>query len=461
MKQLWRKYQLMVLRNCKNPLDHEANLSYWRDFLFASILIYLIPLIGLLIVPGLIFFYIKGIYTVIYIDVLMFSMIGLIAFMPNISVSLRKILFCSIAYIQSIVLIYFIGYMGIGLIYLLALSVIYIAIFPNKFAFWPIYFVAGFGILYTIVIEYDLLPLHESIRGKTFEWIVLLITLLLIISIFSLLLPQLFDNMEKTINNQRKLQVKLNNKNLELIESEEKLRLLNRELESRVQKRTKDLEDVNMQLATFSYSISHDLQAPLRAIKAYTFALEKECKDNLSEEGKDYLVKILSSTNKMTILIQSLLKFSKLKKQVIVKDEINLNTLVKAVWLNLNYEKRDDSKVEFILKDLPMVEGDSILIEQVMENLLTNALKYSSKKECPKIEVGVNNGNIYVKDNGVGFDISNHNRIFSIFKRLHTEKEFEGNGVGLSIVKLIIEKHGGKIWAESEVDKGATFYFNL
>ena len=198
---------------------------------------------------------------------------------------------------------------------------------------------------------------------------------------------------------------------------------------------------------------------PIRAINIFTLALEKESKNELSDKGMDYLERIISSTQKMTDLIQSLLKFSQINKQGVSKKEINTEALFNAIWLNLT--NHNSKQIDFTLHKVPNIFGDGILIQQVIENLLSNAIKYSSKQEEQKIEVGCKDGVFYVKDNGVGFNMVSHDRIFNIFKRLHTDDDFEGTGVGLSIVKLIVEKHGGEIWAEAEKDKGATFYFTL
>lgn len=456
----WDKYQQEIIKNCSDPIDNERTLSYWRNLLFANTLVYLIPLIALLLIPSIVYCFLEGYYLLIFLNIKIFIVTAMVALIPGLSVNFRKRIFCVFAFIHSIILLIYLGDFGGGLIFLMGVSIFYITIFPNKYAFGPVYLNAIFGVLFAFVIKYDLVILHESVRGKVFEWTITFLSMVFLVTIFSTLLPRLFSNMQTTIDKQKELQEELNDKNKDLLQSEHKLRMLNKELESRVEDRTKDLEKLNQQLKTFSYSISHDLQVPIRAINIFTFALEKEAKDELSDEGKDFLKKIITSTQKMTDLIQSLLKFSQVTNQGFVKKEINTNAMVKAVWINLLHQ--NSKAINFKQNELPSIKGDPILIQQVFENLLLNAVKYSSKREDPFIEVGVKKGNVFfVKDNGVGFDMSNHERIFNIFTRVHTDKQFKGTGVGLSMVKLIVEKHGGEVWVEAAIDKGATFYFTI
>ncbi len=248
-----------------------------------------------------------------------------------------------------------------------------------------------------------------------------------------------------------------------LRKSEEELRKLNAELETRVIERTRDLSEANRYLEAFSYSVSHDLKAPLRAIMSFAQILKDEASDQLSDECNTYTDHIINSSKRMSNLITSLLNFSRISRKSVRKNKINTSDLVDIVWQNLS--KEHPEKIDFVVNDLPEIEGDSAMIEQVFVNLLSNAVKYSAKKDKQIVEVGstVDNDEIilYVKDNGAGFDMAYYDQLFEIFKRLHTASDFEGTGVGLSIVKLIIEKHDGRIWAESTPGQGAIFSFAL
>jgi PAS domain S-box-containing protein len=223
------------------------------------------------------------------------------------------------------------------------------------------------------------------------------------------------------------------------------------------------LEAVNKELEAFSYSISHDLRAPLRAINGFSKMLEEDYNQLFDEEGKELLETIQYNTKKMGDLIDSLLAFSRLGRKTIAKTDLDMNGLVSSVIQDI--ERSLDHKAEIKIGVLYPTKGDSTLIKQVFTNLVSNAIKYSSKKEISLIEINSelrDDEVLYiVKDNGEGFDMAYSNKLFGVFQRLHRESEFEGTGVGLAIVQRIVNKHEGKVWAEGELGKGATFSFTL
>ncbi|MEO1435116.1 MAG: ATP-binding protein, partial [Bacteroidota bacterium] len=235
-----------------------------------------------------------------------------------------------------------------------------------------------------------------------------------------------------------------------------------RELKIAVEK----LATANSDLKSFNRSISHDLKTPVRNAISFTQLLLREIK-NPSSKAEDYGDFILNSLQKMNSLINSLFEFSKIGHRSLQKTTVDLVRLAREAYEEqLILRNRDERNITFILEDLPSLVADPVLIGGVMNNLISNAIKYSSKKPHSIVEVGAyRNGSeytIYVKDNGVGFNQKQYDKkVFQIFKRLHTDHEFEGSGIGLSIVERIIQKHGGRIWAESEIGKGATFYFTL
>ncbi|HVD98251.1 MAG TPA: PAS domain S-box protein [Cytophagaceae bacterium] len=225
----------------------------------------------------------------------------------------------------------------------------------------------------------------------------------------------------------------------------------------------RQLEEANQELEAFSYSISHDLRAPLRAIDGYAKMIEEDYQKLFDSEGKRLLEVIQDNARRMSNLIDDLLEFSRLGRKAIHKTDLNMNTLISGVLHDL--QKTIPAKTEIKVDDLQGSKGDYTLISQVMVNLLSNAIKYSSGKEHPVVEIysEEKDGSIVytVKDNGAGFDMRYVNKLFGVFQRLHSAKEFEGTGVGLAIVHRIIEKHGGKIWAEAELGHGASFHFLL
>lgn len=247
-------------------------------------------------------------------------------------------------------------------------------------------------------------------------------------------------------------------------EAEAEILKLNTELEERVAHRTTELREANLELESFSYSVSHDLRAPLRGIIRASELLVQSFHDKLGDEGQDMLDKIQGRVFKMQQLIDDLMNFSKASKTELQKKVVSMDMIV-----NQSVEDLKQGGVAIPLdlrvQYLGSVECDENLMKQVWINLLSNAIKYSTQRERPVVEVGSysDNGSLtyYVKDNGVGFDMQYYHKIFKVFQRLHHEKDFQGTGIGLAIVHKIIARHGGKIWAQATKEEGATFYFTL
>jgi len=250
----------------------------------------------------------------------------------------------------------------------------------------------------------------------------------------------------------------------QLKQVEEDIRKLNEELERRVAERTTDLEIANRELEAFSYSVSHDLRAPLRAIDGFSSILLHDYTGALDPGGQVLLEKIRTNAQKMADLIDAILNFSRMSRQPLIRQNIIPAQIVQEILEELQPLQKG-RQIQIHIDPLPRCEGDPALIKQVFNNIISNALKFTKTREVAKIEIGAfqkDGKTVYfVKDNGVGFDMKYADKLFSVFQRLHDEKEYEGTGIGLAIVYRIIERHGGKVWAEGEVDKGASFFFTL
>ena len=250
----------------------------------------------------------------------------------------------------------------------------------------------------------------------------------------------------------------------ERIQAEDNFRKLNEELEERVTQRTGQLEAINKELEAFSYSVSHDLRAPLRSIDGFSMALLEEYSGKLDLEGQDYLQRVRSASQRMGQIIDDLLSLSRISRRELRKQDVNLSEIAENI-LNKLHERDSDRIVDIVIGHKVVAYCDPNLVEIVLENLLSNAWKFTAKQEKPWIvfdQIIQDNEMVYcVRDNGAGFDMAYADKLFGTFQRLHKDTDFDGYGIGLATVQRIINRHEGRIWAEGYVNRGASFYFAL
>jgi len=247
--------------------------------------------------------------------------------------------------------------------------------------------------------------------------------------------------------------------------SQNVIQRLNAELENRIVERTAQLQTANQELEAFSYSVSHDLRAPLRHVIGFVNLLQKEAGPTLSEKSLRHLATISESTKRMGDLIDDLLGFSRIGKSLMQKTDFNLEDLVRETLGDFLADTRE-RKILVTIQALPTVWADRAMLRLVLVNLISNAVKFTGQRAEARIEIGsVTNENgetvIFIRDNGAGFDPIYCHKLFGVFQRLHSQEEFEGTGIGLANVQRIIQRHGGRVWAEAAVDTGATFYFSI
>jgi signal transduction histidine kinase len=242
------------------------------------------------------------------------------------------------------------------------------------------------------------------------------------------------------------------------------LRQLNAELEQRVRDRTQELQDANADLESFSYSVSHDLRAPLRRIDGFCQMFIDEFAASVSPDGLRMLENVRAGTTNMAQLIEALLRFARYSRQPLQTRPVKTEELVRRIAATQT-EQLQGREVEILIRPLPDTDADGALLEHVFTNLISNAIKFTATRKPARIEIGSRDEGdermYFVKDNGVGFDMKYASRLFGVFQRLHSQVEFEGTGIGLSIVHRIVRRHGGRVWAESRPQEGATFYLSL
>lgn len=414
--------------------------------MFAETIIYLMPLSLISIFPGIYVALSEGLLLLVVADLIAIAGLLTIAFTGFFSIETRKLLFILIIYTVAIALLYYLGSYGPGLLFLLAVSVFTVLITTTRKGAATVVINTGICLLMGLFIYYEFgnSPLLQYHTVQS--WVAVSSNLIFLSALAVLLIPTLFNGLQTTLNEQEELRHQLENNKEDLQRSMALLSEKNKELES------------------FAAVASHDMKEPLRMIRSFMQLLQTKYGSQLDEKANRYIHFAIDGANRMTNFIDELLEYSRIGKLYSEKETLDMDKV--AHEITLYYETAIEEKNAGITVDsLPEIYAVPVSMRILMQNLVGNALKYTSEDQPPKIHI---NGKelddaweISVSDNGIGIEDKYYEQIFLLFKRLHSNEEYSGSGMGLATCKKIVEQHGGKIWVESEAGNGSVFSFTI
>lgn len=434
MKKLMLQYKQSIERNCIDTYtDGTDNVEYWQDRLFAGAMQFTIPLSILSLVPGFIFCMANGLYALGVLDVVAFSWLTWSGFGKFSTVQNRKLSFIFCVYFVAAYLQLYTGIIGPGQMFLFAAAIFALLILPVRFARWWGWINLGICILFGLVLHLDLSPQPEVNTTTLAQWMAISSNLVFLSFVFSLLVPRLINGLSGSFKKQRKLQ--------------------------------QELADQNRDLDQYASIISHDLQQPLRTISGFLNLLEKKYGHTLDEKGKEYIHFAVDGSVHLQQIVNALLEFSRATRYDADHFEhFRLDDVTKQVVQVLN-EPVEGEKARIVCEPGVYLQTNKAAFTQVLHNLIANALKYRKPDISPEVEISAEDQPdawlIKVKDNGIGIGEEYYEKIFVIFQRLHTRQQIEGTGIGLAIVKRIIEKLNGTVRVDSTPGTGSTFYFTI
>ena len=442
----WTNYTSLVKRNCASN-GNVKDLAYWRDSLFASTIIYLLPFCFIALVPGLYWIAITGQYIIAVADLLAVAGMAIIAFVPGINQSQRKIIFISCIYAFSCALLYYVGLSGPGLVYLLAAAIFSILIIPTTYKFWPAWLNTFICFLFTIAILLDIIPWPGPGVHSAGEWIAVSTNLIFLSFLSAALIPGLFNGLQETLNKENLLKEELSKQQRSL---EQALNMLNQK---------------NGELEQFAYVASHDLKEPLRMVTSFMGLLKNKYDNQLDEKAHTYIDFAIDGGKRMQKMIADLLELSRTGRKEISKEHVDLNEILKEAKQDI-FKLMEENRAEIIVRSkLPVLFIYKPDISRLFQNLLSNAIKFRKKEIAPVIKIAASEKEkewlFSIEDNGIGIEQEKFEKIFEVFARLHSQKTYEGTGIGLAICKKVVEHYEGRIWTESEEGNGSTFYFTI
>lgn len=433
---IWDRYRQSVYNNCVGTSPDQLNgLPYWRNRLFAHIILYLLPFSLFAAVPGIAMSIISGLPLLAIVDLMAVVCLALIAFVKPFSIAQRKILFIVMLYLLTMTLLWYLGLFGPGLLYLVVITVFVTLILPANAAYWSVAINTAICIAFGLLI-YSGIAFNAIVKTYTTgSWIAVSSNVVILSAVIAVLLPTLFNGLQNTIDRKQQLKEQLETKQ-------------------------QALEHKNNELEQFAYVASHDLQEPLRSISGLINLVKKHSRD---ENDQQLLAHVSTAAERMRSLVTGLLDYARLgreKKTVLA----NCNTIADEVLMDLS-ALITDTKPMIVKRQLPVLRVYPGELKQLLQNLIINAIKFRKPGVTTEVEIGATeypaHWLFYVRDNGIGIPDQYKDKIFVIFKRLHTRAEYEGTGIGLAYCRKIAEMHGGTIWVDSKEGQGATFYFTI
>jgi len=444
---LFQQYNNAITKRCLGAEDHPENsVAYWQNKLFVSTIVFVIPFSLVALLPSIIFCWANGLYTLVFLDLLSFSIILFIALYKNISIEMRKLLLMFCAYFVSSFLLVYVGVKGPGLLFLYGANIFGLLILPGKYTWWWCAINTFVCILFALILHYDLSPIPEVSIITPREWVIISSNLIFLSLLSSAMIPRLFDGLSKTLSKHAELQAELSQKSQVLEKSHTQLTRKNEDLEH------------------FAYVASHDLKEPLRMVTSFLQLLEKNYSPQLDEKAKTYIHFATDGASRMTQLINDLLTYARAGESDSAGEMVRTEDVIAEAKALLAGEL-EKTNGQIVFDNLPVVQGSATPLKMLFQNLISNGLKYQTPGVAPVIVISSvdepDHWRFEVKDNGIGIAPEYFDSVFKIFTRLHTREAYQGTGMGLAICKKIIESVDGKIWVESELGKGSSFIFTI
>jgi signal transduction histidine kinase len=476
---LWQTARVLITRLISPPgITPRHGLRYWQERMFATILLLGLAL-GIVVFPPSIWLAIReDLPEIVLADTLILGIgIALLVF-RRIPFWIRSSTIVLICYLLGLELLVVLGPYGAGPVWLFTAPVLAGALGGTRAAAIALAANAMTIVVFCVLIAVGAVWVSASVNHPMEKWIVIGLNFMLLNALAAVCVALPLRGLQSSLEQEQNAQKSLGHKHEELnrthgellkataerSQAENQLREHLDHLEELVAVRTEDLASTNKELEAFAYSVSHDLRAPLRGIDGFTQILLRDYADKLDHDGNSHLDRISDNARRMDRLIDDLLRLSRLNRTEMRYMDVDLSAMILEIAKNLQ-SAEPDRTARFIVAEHIFVTGDPTLLGAAMSNLLANAWKFTSHHERATIEFAAAklNGDVayYVRDDGAGFDMEYADKLFGAFQRLHDTTEFPGTGVGLATVQRVVHRHGGRIWAEAEVEKGATFYFTL